>query len=131
MEAGLTLSGADLARAEEQRVRLYAEVSRFFQDFDVLALPVSQVPPFPVELPWPTSIEGVPQTSYLDWMRSAYFISATGLPAISVPCGFTDDGLPVGIQLVGRPAGDLELLQIAYAFQTAGRSHSSATAPCD
>lgn len=117
IDAGLKLSGTDLARAEGERVRLYAEVTRFFRDFDVLALPVSQVPPFSVDVRWPDTIEGVRQHSYLDWMRAAYFISATGLPAISVPCGFTEDGLPVGIQLVGRPAGDLELLRIAYAFQ--------------
>ncbi|MFI1386130.1 amidase [Embleya sp. NPDC020886] len=119
IDAGLGLSGPELARAERHRIRLYAEVSRFFDDFDVLALPVAQVPPFPVETRWPDEIEGVRQTGYLDWMRSAYYISATGLPAISVPCGYTDNGLPVGIQLVGRPAGDLELLRIAYAFQLA------------
>ncbi|GAA4988058.1 amidase [Yinghuangia aomiensis] len=121
VEAGQGLAGEDLARANGQRTRLHAELIRFFDDFDVdvLALPVSQVPPFPVEQRWPESIEGIPQTTYLDWMRAAYYISATGLPAISVPCGFTAEGLPVGIQLVGRPAGELELLRIAHGFQTA------------
>ncbi|MFF3127363.1 amidase family protein [Streptomyces sp. NPDC057908] len=94
IDAGLGLSGADLARAEQRRIRLYAEVSRFFEDVDVLALPVSQVPPFSVDLPWPDTIEGVPQTSYLDWMRSAYFISATGLPAISGRAGSPTTGCP-------------------------------------
>ena len=57
--------------------------------------------------------------SYLDWMKSCFFISVTGLPAISVPCGFTADGLPVGIQLVGRHQDDLGVLQLAHAFEKA------------
>lgn len=121
IECGLKLSGADLIRAEAQRSALYQQVSQFFGDFDVLALPVAQVVPFPVEEPWVTSITGIEQHTYLDWMRSAYFISATGMPAISLPCGFTPDGLPVGIQLVGRPAGDFELLQVAHAFEAASQ----------
>jgi amidase len=127
VECGLSLTGADLARAEQQRSALYDRMCEFFTAFDVLALPVSQVPPFAVDLPWVTEIAGVPQHTYLDWMRSAYYISATGLPAISVPCGFTPDGLPVGIQLVGRPAGDFELLQFAHAFESV--THTGRTLP--
>ncbi|MGH9075061.1 MAG: amidase, partial [Acidimicrobiales bacterium] len=116
---GWALSGDDLARAERLRTEVYGRVQGLLTRYDVLALPVSQVPPFDVDLPWVTDIEGVPQESYLDWMRSAYLISVTGLPAISVPCGFTDDGLPVGIQLVGQPAGDRRLLEAAFAFEQA------------
>lgn len=117
IECGWELTGADLIRAERLRSRLYQEMARFFSSFDVLALPVSPVPPFPVESPWVTNIAGQPQTTYLDWMRTAYYVSASGMPAISMPCGFTASGLPVGVQLVGRPAGDLELLRFARAFE--------------
>jgi amidase len=85
----------------------------------VLLIPVTQVVPFPVEQEYPTEIAGVPQTSYLDWMRSAYFVSAAGNPALSVPAGFTPDGLPVGLQIVGRHRGDLEVLQVGHAFERA------------
>jgi amidase len=79
----------------------------------VLACPVSQVPPFDVNLDWVHQIDGVPQASYLDWRKSAYLISVTGLPAISVPAGFTPAGLPVGLQLVGRRRADWPLLAAA------------------
>lgn len=118
IECGLELRGADLTRAERQRSRLHQEMARFFEEYDVLALPVCAVPPFPVEQRWVTEIAGHPQHTYLDWMRVAYYVSATGLPAISVPCGFTSAGLPVGLQLVGRPSGDLQLLRLAQAFES-------------
>jgi amidase len=119
IESGLGLSGADLQRAEKLRGQVYARVQRLLCDFDVLACPVSPVPPFSVELPWVAEIDGVVQHTYLDWMRFAYFISVTGLPAVSLPCGFSDDGLPIGLQLVGRPRGDLRLLEIARSFEEA------------
>jgi amidase len=82
---------------------------------------VSQVPPFPIEQEFVSEINGVQMETYLDWMRSCYFISVTGQPAISVPCGFTTDGLPVGLQLVGKPQDDLGVLQLAHAFEKATR----------
>ena len=78
-------------------------VRTFFERYDLLALPVAQVPPFPVEEEYPATVAGRPQASYLDWMRSAYLITVTGCPAISVPAGFTPQGGPVGIQLVAAP----------------------------
>jgi len=89
------------------------------QNYDFLALPVSQVPPFPLEQEYVSEINGMKMETYLDWMRSCYYISVTGQPAISVPCGFTDDGLPVGLQLVGRLQDDLGVLQLARAFEKA------------
>jgi amidase len=119
VEQGLTLRAADISAAVETRTTLYRRMAAMMRTVDALAMPVSQVPPFPVEERWVTEIDGHPQSTYLDWMRSCYLISATGLPAISVPCGFTPGGLPVGIQLVGRPAGDLPLLRLAHAVEAA------------
>jgi amidase len=121
IEEGRRLTGADVARAEILHSALYQRMRVFFESWDVLALPVSQVPPFPVDLEYPTEIAGVAQGSYIDWMRSAYLISAFGHPAMSVPAGFTPDGLPVGIQLVGRHRGELALLQAAHGFEQATR----------
>src|SRR5262245_41048132 len=119
IERGQELTVADLSRATALWAGLAERVSAFFADFDVLACPVSQVPPFDVDLDWVHEIDGVPQESYLDWMRSAYLISVTGLPAISLPAGFTPAGLPVGLQLVGRRRADWHLLAVAAAFEQA------------
>jgi amidase len=82
---------------------------------------VNQVPPFEASLDWPKEIEGVQMENYVAWMKSAYWISTTLCPAISVPAGFTPDGLPVGIQIVGRYRDDFRVLQIAHAFEQATR----------
>ncbi|MDI2029155.1 amidase [Saccharopolyspora sp. TS4A08] len=121
IDAGRALTGADVGRAERQHTELYHRVREFFTRYDVLALPVSQVPPFDIDLEFPSEIGGVAMPSYLDWMRSAYWISATGCPAISVPAGFTPEGLPVGIQLVGPHRSEQRLLRIAHAFEQATR----------
>jgi amidase len=127
-ERGLELTLADLTRATVLRDQLAERVGQFFGDFDVLACPATQVPPFDVDLDWVHEIDGVPQQNYLDWMASAYLISATGLPAMSVPAGFTTDGLPVGLQLVGQRRADWDLLSIAHAFETA-TGHSTTAPP--
>lgn len=119
VERGQELTVADLGRATVAWAALAERVSTFFSHFDVLACPVSQVPPFGVELDWVHEIDGVPQQTYLDWMRSAYLISVTGLPAVSVPAGFTPGGLPVGLQLAGRRRADWHLLGVAAAFEAA------------
>jgi len=121
IEEGRRLAGADVARAEILHSALYQRMRTFFESWDLLALPVSQVPPFPVELEYPTEIAGVAQGSYIDWMRSAYLISAFGHPAMSVPAGFTPDGLPIGLQLVGAHRGELALLQAAHGFEQSTR----------
>jgi amidase len=119
IQRGLELTTADLSRATVLRARLAERVSTFFEDVDVLACPVSQVAPFDVTLDWVHEINGRPLDTYLDWMASAYLISTTGLPAISVPAGFTPAGLPVGLQLVGRRLADWDLLAVARAFEAA------------
>ncbi len=115
------LTGADIARAELLHAELFHRVRRFFEEYDGLLLPVSQTPPFDGELEYPTVVAGVPQETYLDWMRSAYFVSATASPAISVPAGFTPDGLPVGLQIVGAHRAELTVLRLAHAFEQATR----------
>jgi len=119
IEAGSRLSGPQIGRAERLRTALYQRVREFMETYEFLLLPVSQVPPFDVDEPWVREIDGTPMATYIDWMKSCYFISAIGLPAISVPCGFTPEGLPVGIQIVGRPRDDFGVLQLARAFETA------------
>ena len=89
------------------------------QTYEYLLLPTVQVPPFSVDKAYPTEINGQAMNTYVDWMMTCAYITVTGLPAISVPCGFTDDGLPIGLQIVGRPYADFEVLQLAYAFQEA------------
>ncbi|HET7014784.1 MAG TPA: amidase [Streptosporangiaceae bacterium] len=126
-QRGLELTLADLTRATTRRDQLAERVSQFFADFDVLACPATQVPPFDVDLDWVHEIDGVPQETYLDWMASAYLISATGLPAMSVPAGFTTGGLPIGLQLVGPRRADWDILSIAHAFESA--TGHTATAP--
>ena len=121
IEAGAALSGEDVARAYQQLTSIHDRVRAFFETYDVLVLPVSQVPPFSAEEEYPTEIDGVPQGSYLDWMRSAYLITVTGCPALSLPAGFTAEGWPVGVQLVGPVRGERRLLEIARALEQATR----------
>jgi amidase len=117
IEAGARLSGADVATAMARHVELMTRVWRFQQRYEFLLCAVSQVPPFDAELGWPQEIDGVPMDSYVSWMKSSYFISATWCPAIAMPAGFTTDGLPVGVQIVGRYREDAALLTFARAFE--------------
>ena len=119
IEAGRALTGSQLADAERKRASLYHRVRRFMDTYEFLLLPVSQVAPFDVDQPYVTRINDQSLPTYLDWMKSCYQISVTQLPAVSVPCGFTDDGLPVGLQIVGRSCDDLGVLQLAHAFEQA------------
>jgi amidase len=119
IEAGQKLTGPQLGRAEVKRTALYHRLREFMETYEFLILPVSQVPPFEVAQPYVTEINGITLDTYIDWMKSCYYISVTGHPAISVPCGFTSAGLPVGVQLVGRHQADWGVLQLAYAFEQA------------
>jgi amidase len=118
-ELGAQLTGPELARAEQLHTTLYQRVIAFFDRYDVLLAPTTQVLPFPVEMEYPTEIAGVHQENYLEWMRSCTLISATGCPALSVPGGFTPDGLPVGLQVIGAPRADRRVLEVGSAFEQA------------
>ena len=113
------LTAADVGRALSRQARIYDQSREFFERYDYFVLPVTQVPPFDVTVPYPTSINGVAMRTYIDWMRSCWYITMMANPAISVPCGFTEDGLPVGIQIVGRHRDDWGVLQVAHAFEAA------------
>lgn len=119
IEQGLMLSAVDVQRAEAKRAKLIHRLSEFMKSYDFLILPVSQVAPFPVEVDWVREINGVRMESYIDWMATCYAITVTELPAVSVPCGFTKESLPIGLQIVGRPRGEFEVLQLAFAFERA------------
>jgi amidase len=119
IRAGAPLTGGDVARAYTQRTSLAQRMVDFFESYDVFVLPVSQVPPFPADQEFPTEINGTPMESYLDWMRSAYYVTVTGCPAISVPAGFTPAGLPVGVQIVAAHNQERLLLEVAHAFEQA------------
>lgn len=117
LERGARLTPSEIADAETRRSRLFARIGELMQKYDFLLLPVSQVPPFDVTQEYVTEIEGMQMASYIDWMGSCYYISMTTLPAISVPAGFTPEGLPVGIQIVGRHQDDWGVLQMGHAFE--------------
>ena len=117
LERGARLTGPEIVDAETKRSRLFASVGQLMEKYDFMLLPVTQVPAFDIKQEYVTEIEGTRMESYIDWMRSCYFITMTALPAISVPAGFTPEGLPVGVQIVGRHHDDWGVLQIAHAFE--------------
>lgn len=119
IELGLTQAPAVVVQAERDRAALFARMHAFMQTHEFLIGPVSQVVPFPVQEETVSHIDDTPMHNYIDWMRSGYYLSLTGHPAISVPCGFTEEGLPVGIQIVGRYRQEHALLQLAHAFESA------------
>ena len=119
IEKGLALTGTDIGRAENYRADLYESTRRFFEKYDFLILPVSQVQPFDVDMEYPTKINDVNMMNYIQWMESCSHITLTGCPAISVPAGFCGNLLPFGLQIVAPFNQDFRLLQIAYAFEQA------------
>ncbi|WP_109472308.1 amidase [Ornithinimicrobium cavernae] len=119
IEEGRRLTGPEVGRAEQLRTTVYHRVQRFFEKYDFLVTTVSQVPPFPVEVLYPDEVDGVPMRNYLEWMRSSYLITVTGCPALSVPAATTSDGLPVGLQVIGRPRSDFSVLQLGHAVEQA------------
>ncbi len=119
VEYGSGLTAADLGRAATTHTTLRDRVIRFLDTYRFLAIPTSAVPPFPITQEYPTHINGIAMDNYTSWFASCYYISECELPAISIPAGFTPDGLPVGLQIVGRHHADLDVLRAAFAFQQA------------
>ena len=114
---GRTVTAAQVAGAQQRRTVLLSAAALFFEQHEFLLLPVSQVLPFDAAQPWVREIEGEPMPDYLGWMRSVSLLSVLRVPAASVPVGFTGTGLPVGLQVVGRPGDDLGVLQVAHALE--------------
>jgi amidase len=126
IEEGLRLTGNEVSAAETAHGQLWRRFQAFLEKYEYFVLPTTQLPPFDVNTPYPTEIAGVKFGNYIDWMKSCWYISATGNPAASVPGGFTPEGLPVGVQIVGRNKEDFSVLQLAHAFEQAtgfGRRH--------
>jgi amidase len=113
----MAISAATLLQAEAERDRLYLNFLRFFESYDILATVSASVPPFLHTQAEILDINGIPLQTIIDYLMITYTISLTGLPAISIPCGWTASGLPIGMQLIGKPHGEAELLRFAYVLQ--------------
>jgi amidase len=112
-------TGPDVSRALARQAQMFNQGRQFFERYAYFVLPVTQVEPFDVNTPYPTEISGTPMSSYIDWMRSCWYVTMMSNPAVSVPAGFSATGLPVGLQIVGRHRDELRLLQLAHAFEQA------------
>ena len=119
VEEGRKLTGPYLSRIEAKRTALYQRMREFMEKYEFLILPVNQVLPFDVTTRYPTEIAGVKMENYIAWMKSTYYISIVGNPALSVPCAFSDSGLPIGIQIIGRHNEDWSVLELGSAFEQA------------
>ena len=120
-DQSLDLTGTQLMKASATRTRYYQSMLTLFESFDVLAIPTAQVWPFDIKERWPQNIAGRSMDTYHRWMEVVLYPTFAGLPAISVPAGFNAQGLPMGLQLIGKPKGDFELLQVAHAYEMAAQ----------
>lgn len=118
IEKGLALTSADLIRAEQQRARLCGNAAAFFSRYDLLLCPATIVPPFPVTQRFVGSCNGVDFSNYIEWLAIAYAISVIACPAMSLPCGFTGSGLPVGLQIVAGSGNDARVFAGARLIET-------------
>jgi amidase len=117
IEQGFPLTVKQIGEADKERTALYHRVRQFFEKYDLLLTPTVAVPPFPQEMIYPKEINGKPMKNYQEWLYLTYAITITGLPVISVPCGFTSEGFPVGLQIVGRRLAEATVLKAAAAFE--------------
>ena len=118
IERGLNITPAQIFEAERDRWALYQRVMEFFRHHDVLVCPATSVAPFAIEQPYVTAIDGVACDSYIDWFAITFALTMTACPVLSLPCGFTAQGLPVGLQLMGRPRAEGALLRIAHQLES-------------
>ncbi|MBM4412331.1 MAG: amidase [Chloroflexi bacterium] len=118
IEAGRALSGSRIAHAQRLQAQIFQRMQQFMQRYDIVVGPVTQVLPFDVQRPYVTHINGVELPTYIDWMKSCFYITVTTHPALAIPCGMSHDGLPVGLQMVGRFRDDVNLLRYAMAYES-------------
>jgi len=119
IERGLNITPSQIFDAERVRIELYKKVIAFFETHDFLICPAASIAPFPVEQRYVTEIDGKPCETYIDWFSITFALTMTACPTISVPCGFTTEGLPVGVQIMGKPRGEASLLRVAKRFEQA------------
>jgi amidase len=128
-DQGQGLTGMDTVRASAERTAFHSHMLALLERFDVLALPTAQVWPFPAEWRWPKEIAGRAMDTYHRWMEAVIYATFAGLPCLAMPVGFGAQGLPMGVQLIGRPHGDLAVLQLGRAFERIGVGPSRSLAP--
>ena len=119
-DQGQGLTGMDTVHACAERTAFYSAMLRLFERYDALALPTAQVWPFAAEWRWPREVAGRTMDTYHRWMEVVIYATLAGLPCIAMPAGFGANRLPMGVQLIGRPHGDLGVLQLARAFERIG-----------
>ena len=119
IERGLNITPSQIFEAERVRIELFKKILVFFETHDFLICPAASIAPFPVDQRYVTEIDGKPCETYIDWFSITFALTMTGCPTISVPCGFTSEGLPVGIQIMGKPRGEAALLLAAKKFEQA------------
>lgn len=119
IESAKDIDGIAYGNAMRQRGVLYNNLREFFETFDLLALPTAIVPPYPVEQRYVAEVNGHTFPSYIDWVYPSFLATMMSCPAISIPCGMTESGLPVGLQIVGKPRGEMALLAAARKFEEA------------
>jgi amidase len=119
VESGLKLTAFDITAASGVRTEWYQAVRRFFEKYDYFIAPTAQVFPFDRDIHWPQEIAGTKMETYYEWMKGVVPVTMSGCPALAAPAGFSDQGLPIGIQIVGPNHAELSCLQLAYAYDTA------------
>jgi amidase len=119
IERGLNIKPSQIFEAERVRIELFKKILLFFETHDFLICPAASIAPFPVDQRYVTQIDGKPCETYIDWFSITFALSMTACPTISVPCGFTTEGLPVGVQIMGKPRGEAALLLVAKRFEQA------------
>ena len=119
IERGLNIMPSQIFEAERVRIELFKKILAFFETHDFLICPAASIAPFSVDKRYVTEIDGKPCETYIDWFSITFALTMTGCPTISVPCGFTSEGLPVGIQIMGKPRGEAALLLVAKQFEQA------------
>ena len=119
IERGLNITPPQIFEAERIRIELFKKILDFFETHDFLICPAASIAPFPVDQRYVTEIDGKPCETYIDWFSITFALTMTACPTISVPCGFTSEGLPVGFQIMGKPRGEAALLLVAKRFEQA------------
>jgi amidase len=119
VEIGLRQSAYDISAASIVRTEWYNAVRRFFERYDYFVVPTAQVFPFEVGLHWPQQIAGRKMQTYHEWMKATLLITMSGCPSLAAPAGFSDHGLPIGIQIIAPNRRELDCLQLAYAYELA------------